>query len=72
MRPSFLGLVLGGLLIGLAAVAVVIHYRKLGLLPVIYILLLASIAISAHSVLHFYEEVVYNWNPLVGKWRVTA
>ena len=72
MRPSFLGLAIGGLLLGIAAVVAAIHYRRLGLFPAIYILLLASIAVSTHSILHFYEEVVYEWNPLVGKWRMVG
>ena len=72
MRPSFLGLAAGGLLIGMAAILIAINYRKISILPGIFLLLVASIAVSAHSVLHFYEEIHYGWNPLVGNWRITG
>jgi disulfide bond formation protein DsbB len=61
MRPSFLGLAIGGILIG---VAIIMLFMKKQDTRRIVILLLLSIAISIHSILHFGEEVVYGFNPL--------
>lgn len=61
MRPSFLGLAIGGILIG---VAIIMLFMKKQDTRLIVILLLLSIAISVHSILHFGEEVVYGFNPL--------
>jgi hypothetical protein len=61
MRPSFLGLVFSGMLIGIALIlmlAIKVNMMKIS------IILLLSIAISVHSILHFGEEVVYGWNPI--------
>ena len=63
MRPSFLGLAFGGILIGVAAVLLLIGKTNTRLIAII---LLLSIAISVHSILHFYEEIVYGFNPLKG------
>lgn len=63
MRPSFLGLAFGGILIGVALVLLLLNKPNTKLISII---LLLSIAISVHSILHFGEEVIYNWNPLQG------
>jgi hypothetical protein len=36
----------------------------------VIIALLFSVAISAHSILHSYEERWYRFNPLKGQWNV--
>ena len=64
MRPSFLGLVASGVLIAIALMRMFIGKPNIGEIAV---LLLLSIAISVHSMLHFGEEVVYGWNPLASK-----
>lgn len=61
MRPSFLGLAIGGILIGVALVILLLKKPNIRL---VVIMLLLSIAISVHSVLHFGEELIYGWNPL--------
>ncbi len=63
MRPSFLGLAFGGILIGVALVLLLLNKPNTRL---IVIILLLSIAVSVHSILHFGEEIVYNYNPLQG------
>ncbi len=63
LTPSFLGLAFGGILIGVALVLLFIGKTNLRLVGII---LLLSIAVSVHSILHFGEEVVYNYNPLSG------
>ncbi len=63
MRPSFLGLAFGGILIGVALVLLLLNKPNTRLITII---LLLSIAVSVHSILHFGEEVVYGWNPLQG------
>lgn len=61
MRPSFLGLIASGVLI---AIAVMLMFIGKPNIAEISMLLLLSIAISVHSMLHFGEEVIYRWNPL--------
>ncbi len=63
LTPSFLGLAFGGILIGIALVLLLLNKLNTRL---IVIILLLSIAVSVHSILHFGEEVVYNYNPLSG------
>jgi len=33
-------------------------------------ILLISIAFGIHALLHHYEEIYYNFNPLNGKWHI--
>lgn len=61
MRPSFLGLAIGGILIGVAIILLLMKKQDTRL---IVIILLLSIAVSVHSILHFYEEIIYGFNPL--------
>lgn len=63
MRPSFIGLAFGGILIGVAIVLLLMKKQDNKLIGII---LLLSIAVSVHSILHFGEEIVYGWNPLEG------
>lgn len=69
MRPSFLGLAIGGILIGLAIILLLMKKQDFRLIGII---LLLSIAVSVHSILHFGEEIVYGWNPLEGSPMIPA
>ena len=64
VRPSFLGLITSGFLMLFALIIFYNNYRKLAAPQVIMILLLLSIAVSAHSGLHSVEEIYYGWNPI--------
>jgi hypothetical protein len=63
LTPSFLGLAFGGILIGVALVLLLLNKPNTRL---VMIVLLLSIAVSVHSILHFGEEIVYSYNPLSG------
>lgn len=70
MRPSFLGLVLSGLLILAAVILIAFNITTLRGRDWIFAVLLASIAVATHSMLHAHEERWYNFNPLRGEWRI--
>jgi hypothetical protein len=64
IRPSFLGLMSGGVLMLIAMIIFYNNYKKFNPAQVVMIILLLSIAVSAHSGLHSVEEIYYNWNPI--------
>ena len=68
MRPSFLGLVFGGILILIALIYFFTYCKSIKPIELVYIILLLSIAISTHSLLHSNEEIYFNFNPFVGDW----
>ena len=70
MRPSFVGLVFGGLLIFIAVLWMAAVSSKLQSRDWIPLILLLSIAVSTHSMLHAHEERWYNFNPMRGQWAV--
>ena len=63
-RPSFLGFVLQGFLFLLFVIYFMNNYKSLSKRDIMFIILLASIAIGIHSMLHDREERIYNFNPL--------
>jgi hypothetical protein len=70
MRPSFIGLSTGAILLTVGAVIMWINWRRFSPVDAAGLLLLLSIAVSAHSLLHANEEVNFGWNPLIGKMAV--
>jgi len=70
MRPSFLGLIASGFLILAAIIYIFIGFKSLNAKDMITIILLLSIAVSTHSVLHYHEEIHFKFNPMRGNWRV--
>lgn len=71
MRPSFLGLLFTGLLIGVSIISIIINFNTIKGVHYIYIPLLLTVAISGHSILHAHEEIYYNFNPLSGNWKIS-
>lgn len=71
MRPSFLGLVFTGILIGISIISIIINSDNIKGVHFIYIPLLLAVAVSGHSILHAHEEIYYNFNPLSGNWKIT-
>lgn len=71
MRPSFLGLVFTGLLVGISIISIIINSKSIEGIHYIYIPLLLAIAVSGHSILHAHEEIYYNFNPLSGNWIIS-
>lgn len=68
MRPSFLGLILTGLLNLVIVILILMNLQAMSGVVLIQVLLLLCISIGIHSMLHFYEEYHYDFNPLEGKW----
>lgn len=68
MRPSFLGLILTGLLNLLAIILVAVNFNAISPVMFIQVILLFCISIGIHSMLHFHEELYYGFNPLEGRW----
>lgn len=63
-RPSFIALILSGLTIGIALILFMISSDKLNMSQVSQMVLLFSIAVSLHGLLHFMYEHHYRFNPL--------
>lgn len=63
-RPSFLAFMLNGLLLGLSVVMFALNYKTIDTNSSIMIILVMSIAIGVHSMLHYREEKDYGFNPL--------
>jgi hypothetical protein len=70
MRPSFIAFIINGLFIFLSMLYVIYNYNAIMGVQTIILLLLFSIAIGVHAMLHHIEEIVYDFNPFVGKWRL--
>jgi len=62
LKPSFFALIFSGLTIGIALILLYINYKNQVNATSI---LLLSIAIAAHGMLHFLYEHYYGFNPLV-------
>lgn len=69
MRPSFLGLVVSGVLILISIVLIFQHWKSFKGYEWIVVVLLLSIATSAHSIQHEFEEIFFKFNPLIGEWK---
>lgn len=72
MRPSFIASAISGMLIFVSLVLFVIHFKdmKNDSFKVILLLTLLGIGFGIHGISHVYEEVYFDFNPLIGKWKV--
>jgi hypothetical protein len=68
MRPSFLSHIINGLLSFIALILYLSNYEKINVENTLFIILLLSIAFGIHGILHHYEELYYDFNPLENKW----
>jgi hypothetical protein len=66
--PSFLGLATTGILILLSIVLMIKDRKRIQEKEWISIILLLTIAVGIHSILHAYAEERLDWNPMEGKW----
>jgi hypothetical protein len=68
LKPSYLGLLLSGLLIFIAISLLITELNKnnsdITGLKLINLILFISSTVGIHSILHFMAEVKYNFNPL--------
>lgn len=65
--PSFYAHVMNALLMLLAVMLLIKHYRVLRPYETIVVALLFSIGIGVHGISHLGLETVYQFNPLKGK-----
>jgi uncharacterized membrane protein YiaA len=74
MRPSFIARVIGGTILTVAFLVFVIGLYNgdivLNKIQLVTILLLFAIAIALHGIEHSEEEIFFDWNPLIGKWKI--
>jgi hypothetical protein len=68
MRPSFITHIINGLLSFIALILYLSNYQKINIENTLIIILLLSIAFGIHGILHHYEEIYYDFNPLENKW----
>jgi hypothetical protein len=68
MRPSFIGHIMNGLLLFFALWMFYNNWNTIDKTNIIIIIILLSIAIGIHSILHHCEEIYYDFNPLENKW----
>lgn len=67
MKVSFIALMVSGLLNLTAIYLLLNNFNKLKTTELLMIVLLFSVAVSAHGLLHGYTEIYLDWNPLEGK-----
>jgi len=69
MRPSFISSTLSGIIIFIASIYYISNIKQINETNQTIILLLLGIGIGIHSLSHYYEEIYFNFNPLIGQWK---
>jgi hypothetical protein len=64
ITPSFIGFLFNGLLLGIAILLFLFNYKLFDNKELLMIALVGSIAVGIHSMLHFREEEIHNFNPI--------
>lgn len=64
MNPSFLALIASGLLVAFTLVYAFMNFKQMDARTIVLLLVLLSVAVATHGMLHFVYEVQYKWNPL--------
>ncbi len=71
MRPSFIYHQIHAILEILAIMLIIFtmikNYKSFTLYEYIMLLLVVSITFGIHAVVHFWEEVYFDFNPLIGR-----
>jgi hypothetical protein len=69
-RPSFIASALSGIIIFIALILFFVNYKNITKDPykVIILLVLIGICFGVHAICHYYEEIYYDFNPLIGYW----
>ena len=72
VRPSFIASTVSGIIILIASIISILNMKALSKdsFKLVTILLLIGIAFGIHAIGHYYEEIYFDFNPLVGKWKV--
>lgn len=63
-RPSFIGFLMQGILLAFFVVYFINNYKMLSKKDIMLYILLLSIAMGLHSIIHDREERYYGFNPL--------
>lgn len=71
MYPSFFALGFSGIVLAIALVLFAMNADKMNIGKIVEIVVLISVAIGIHGILHFLYETRYQFNPLEGKWSLT-
>ena len=71
MYPSFFALGFSGIVLAIALVLFAMNVDKMNIGKIVEIVVLISVAIGIHGILHFLYETRYQFNPLEGKWSLT-
>jgi hypothetical protein len=64
LRPSFLAFNFHGILLAIILLLFIKNYKTLNNKELLNILLLFSITVGIHSILHHIEEQLYGFNPI--------
>lgn len=74
MRPSFIASGVSGVLSFIGTILILYevfkNYNNISLLKIGELLILISIAFGIHAFGHYMEEIYFNFNPLIGNWRL--
>uniref|UniRef100_A0A6C0CQC0 Uncharacterized protein n=1 Tax=viral metagenome TaxID=1070528 RepID=A0A6C0CQC0_9ZZZZ len=71
MYPSFFALGFSGIVLAIALILFAMNADKMKIGKIVEIIVLISLAIGIHGILHFLYETRYQFNPLKGKWSLT-
>ena len=64
MRPSFIGSSINGLLMFVVVILTIIYWRDMDSYQRIILMSVISLQMGIHAILHHFEEVLYDYNPL--------
>lgn len=70
MRISFILAGVSGTIVLIALIMTLFNIKNINTQSLIIILLLLSIGLGIHGIQHSNEEIYYDFNPLVGKWKI--
>ena len=70
MRISFLISVLSGIILLISTTIFFYNFGSFNTKNKVIILFLMAISFSMHGIQHYYEEIYFDYNPLVGKWKI--
>ena len=68
MRPSFIIGIISGTVIFIATILFLLNMSKFTQYELINLLIIIGIAYGIHGIQHVYEELYFDFNPLIGKW----
>jgi hypothetical protein len=72
MRPSFIASAFSGTLIFISLILFIINFKEIknDSFKIILLITLLGIGFGIHGINHVYEEIYFDFNPFIGKWKV--